>query len=104
MPKDYSASTLVMNIKREFFAAILSRPRRKAVEYRNLTDYWLNRLNRVGPAPFNLRLLNGMLPPVPEATVRVEKVVIDKRSNVIELHLGKVIEIVHWDRKSEQPC
>ena len=104
MPKDYSASTLVMNIKREFFAAILSQPRRKAVEYRDLTNYWLNRLDRVGPAPFNLRLLNGMLPPVPEATVRVEKVVIDKGSNVIELHLGRVIDIVHWDRKSEQPC
>ena len=30
---------------------------------------------KVGPAPFNLRMLNGMHPPVPEATVRVTKVV-----------------------------
>lgn len=103
MPKDYSGTPLVMNIKREFFAAILSQPRRKSVEYRDLTNYWLNRIARVGPAPFNLRLLNGMSPPVPEATVRVEKVVMDKRSKLIELHLGKVIKTVHWDRKSENP-
>lgn len=104
MPRNYSAPTLVMNIKREFFAAILSQPRRKTVEYRDLTDYWLDRLDRVGPAPFNLRLLNGMTPPVPEAIVRVTKVVIKERTESIELHLGRVIEVAHWDRKEEQPC
>jgi len=63
-----------MNIQREYFAAILSIPRRKCIEYRDLSSYWLRRLERVEPAPFNLRLLNGMTPPVPEATVRVVKV------------------------------
>lgn len=104
IPNNYDAPTLVMNIKREFFSAILSQPRRKAIEYRNLTDYWLNRLDRVGPAPFNLRLLNGMMPPVPEATIRVKKVVTNERSEIIELHLGRVIKVLHWNRKSEQPC
>lgn len=101
--KTYNAPTLVMNIKRDFFAAILAQPRRKAIEYRDLTDYWLDRLERVGKAPFNLRLLNGMTPPVPEATVRVNKVVIKERTESIEFHLGRVIEVAHWDRKLERP-
>lgn len=86
--KKYNSPTLVMNIKREFFAAILAQPRRKTVEYRELSDYWLDRLDRVGSAPFNLRLLNGMTPPVPQATVLVKTVVIKERSETIELHLG----------------
>jgi len=75
MADNYSERTLVVNIKRQFFAAILAQPRRKSIEYRDLTDYWESRLAKVGKAPFNLRLLNGMTPPVPEATVRVTKVV-----------------------------
>ena len=69
-----------------------------------MTDYWLDRLDRVGPTHFNLRLLNAMMPPVPEATVRVKKVVTDERSEIIELYLGRISELAHWDRKSEQPC
>lgn len=96
--------TLVMNIKREFFAAILSNPKRKTIEYRDLTPYWTRRLERAGPVPFNLRLLNGMLPPVPEATVKVERVVLDRKNGIIEFHLGRVVEVKHWDRRAEEPA
>jgi hypothetical protein len=94
---------LVMNIERRYFTEILSIPRRKKVEYRRLTKYWLTRLERVGPTPFCLRLMNGMLPPVPEATITVEKVVKRKSSRQLELHLGKVRAVKHWDRKRERP-
>lgn len=101
--KKYPVPTLSMNIKREFFAAIVAMPRRKAVEYRDLTDYWLNRLERVGRAPFNLRLLNGMTPPVPEATVRVLRLKINERTETIAFHLGRVLKVSHWDRQLEKP-
>lgn len=103
MANKYSEPTLVVNIKRQFFAAILAQPRRKSIEYRDLTDYWESRLVKVGKTPFNLRLLNGMTPPVPEATVRVTKVVRKKHSKTIELHLGKILNVKYWDRKKECP-
>jgi hypothetical protein len=99
----YTKPTLVVNIKREFFAAILSQPPRKSIEYRDMTNYWKRRLEKVGSPPFHLRLLNGMTPPVPEATVLVIKVVRKKSTKTIELHLGKVISVKHWDRKKEVP-
>ncbi len=89
------------NIERKPFADILAIPRRKDIEYREKKDYWLLRLAKVGPAPFDLRLLNGMTPPVPEATVRVVKVVVTR--NEIRLHLGRVLEVKNWDRKRERP-
>lgn len=103
MAQSYSAPTLVINIARQYFAEILAVPRRKPIEYRDMTDYWLTRLERVGPAPFNLRMLNGMTPPVPEATVRVTKVVRRESTGTLELHLGRVLEIKRWDRKRELP-
>lgn len=94
---------LTMNLHRDFFADILAQPRRKAIEYRKASPFWLRRLERVGPAPFNLRILNGMLPPVPEAIVRVNKVVLNKQTKEIELHLGRVLQTKHWNRKQERP-
>lgn len=96
-------NTLVMNIKREYFSSILSTPRRKTIEYRSLSSYWIKRLNNAGSAPFKLRLLNGMIKPVPEATIMVNKVVINKRTKEIELYLGKILEVKYWDRKLEKP-
>jgi hypothetical protein len=103
MTDKYSKPTLVVNIKREFFAAILALPRRKNIEYRDMTEYWETRLEKVGKPPFNMRMLNGMTPPVPEATVRVTKVVSRKSTQTIELHLGRVLEVKNWDRKKECP-
>jgi hypothetical protein len=101
MARKHSTPTLVVNIKRQYFADILAQPRRKPVENREMKPYWENRLEKIGKPPFNLRLLNGMTPPVPEATVRVTKVV--RRNKTVELHLGKVISVKHWDRKKECP-
>jgi hypothetical protein len=103
MAKEYSKPTLVMNIERKWFAAILAQPSRKPVEYRRLSDYWLRRLEKVGSPPFRLRLMNGMKPPVPEATLEVTRVVKNRKKDEIELHLGRVIEVKHWDRKKEAP-
>ncbi len=103
MATKYSTPTLVVNIKRQFFADILARPPRKKVEYREMKEYWEHRLDKLGKPPFNLRLLNGMTPPVPEATVEVIKVVRSKKNREIELHLGKVRCVKHWDRKKECP-
>jgi hypothetical protein len=104
MSKKYSTPTLVVNIEREYFDEILAIPRTKHVEYRSMSDYWLGRLDKVGPAPFNLRMLNGMHPPVPEATVRVTKVVRNRRTGDLELHLGRVLEVKHWDRRKRRPA
>jgi hypothetical protein len=90
-----------MNIKRKYFAAILAQPPRKKIEYRSMSPYWLRRLEKVGSPPFNIRLLNGMLPPVPEATLRVIKVVHNRRANQLEFHLGRVLSVKDWDRTKE---
>jgi hypothetical protein len=45
-----------------------------------------------------------MLPPVPEATVRVEKVTFDKKKKQIQLHLAEVLEVKNWDREAERPA
>ena len=103
MAKKYSTPTLVINIKREFFAAILAIPQRKSIEYRDIKNHWINRLANVGEPPFNLRILNGMMPLVPEATIRVTEVIKNKRTNKFEIHLGKVLDVKHWDRKKERP-
>jgi hypothetical protein len=68
-----------------------------------MSEYWERRLEKVGKPPFTLRLLNGMTPPVPEATIRVTKVVHKKNSNTIEFHLGRVLSVKHWDRRKECP-
>ena len=73
MRKEQQEHVLVMNIKRRFFADILAQPSRKRIEYRELSDYWLGRLEKVGREPFKLRLLNGMTPPVPEGNYRGDK-------------------------------
>jgi len=98
-----SLNTLTMNIKRVWFASILSKPQRKKIEYRTMSDYWLNRIEKVGKPPFKLRLLNGMLPPVPESTMIVTKVVKDKKNGELQFHLGKILEVKYWDREKEKP-
>ncbi len=103
MANKYSVPTLVVNIKRQYFADILAQPRRKDIEYRDMSEYWERRLEKVGKPPFNLRLLNGMTPPIPEATIRVTKVIRRKGTKTIELHLEKVLSVKHWNRKEERP-
>jgi hypothetical protein len=87
-------------IKREWLREIAAG--RKQVEYREIKPYWTRRLSEV-EAPFLLRLINGMEAKAPEITVVVQRVRRNARSGCFELHLGKVIDLRHWDLKRERP-
>lgn len=92
--------TLTMNIKREFFAAIVART--KPIEYRRRSAFWRKRIEPL-TAPFKLRLLNGMLHPVPEAVVMVKRVTTDRAGREYRLHLGRVMSVKRWDRRTQKP-
>ncbi len=92
--------TLTMNIKREFFAAIVAGTKR--IEYRRMSKYW-NRLIEPLRTPFKLRLLNGMTHPIPEALVEVTHVTRDCDRGEYQLHLGKVLEVSRWDLHARKP-
>ncbi len=53
--------------------------------------------------PFELRLLNGMNPPVPEVTVLIHKITKDRRGGQYRLHIKKVQGFKHWDRRRQKP-
>lgn len=89
---------ITTTIKREWFALIAAR--RKRVEYREDKPYWQRRLDGI-ETPFAPRLINGMRPDSPRLTVTVVKVT--KRNGNYELHLGRIRDVVHWDRKRNQP-
>ncbi len=89
---------LTMNIKREFFAAIVARTKR--IEYRDQSPFWRRRIEPLRP-PFRLRLLNGMAHPVPEAVVLVTRVT--RQGGGYQLHLGRVLRVRHWDRRARKP-
>lgn len=89
---------ITTTIKREWFSLIASRE--KKVEYREDKPYWRRRLEGI-EAPFSLRLINGMRPDSPRLTVTAVKVT--KRNGNYELHLGRVREVIRWDRKTNQP-
>ena len=74
----------------------------RRIEYRELKDYWTERLNGV-KVPFELRLFNGMNRPIPEVTVLIGKVTIDRREKVYELHIKKLIGFKHWDKDRQKP-
>jgi hypothetical protein len=54
-------------------------------------------------ALFELRLLNGMNPPVPEVTVLIHKVTKDRRARKYQLHIKKVLGFKHWDKRRQKP-
>lgn len=88
-------NTLTANIQRQWLARILDGS--KKIEYRDATDYWLSRLERVGPPPFRLRLINGMRPDSPEATLLVDRVDIDVLTGQIRLHIQEILEVIRWN-------
>lgn len=53
--------------------------------------------------PFELRLLNGMNPPVPEVTVLIHKITKDRRAGEYQLHIKKVLGFKHWDKRRQKP-
>lgn len=92
--------TLTMNIKRCYFKCIVDGTKR--VEYRDMSPFWQQRIEGL-QTPFRLRLLNGMLPPVPEALVEVKRVVRNRANRQYELHLVAVLRTRRRDKKTGTP-
>ncbi len=92
--------TLTMNIERRYFAAIVDGTKR--IEYRELKPYWKVRIEPL-KTPFRLRLLNGMIPPIPEAVVEVKRVTKHPAEREYRLHLGRVLSVRRWDRRRQRP-
>ncbi len=83
---------ITTTIKGEWLAEIVAGAKR--IEYREIKPYWTKRLQSV-TCPFELRLRNGMNPPVPEATVLIDKVTKNGREGNYELHIKKVLAFKH---------
>jgi hypothetical protein len=91
---------LTTTIKRSWLREIIAK--RKRIEYREIKPYWTDRLSAVA-TPFRLRLINGMAARAPEVTVLVRKVRKNTRAGHYELHLGKILSVRHWNRRTERP-
>src|SRR5271157_705464 len=83
-----SMPSLTTTIEREWLAQIIAGT--KKIEYRQIKPYWTKRFEKVS-LPFELRLLNGMNPPVPEVTVLIHKITTDRRAGEYRLHIKKVL-------------
>lgn len=97
--------TITTTLKRQFFAEIVAKTKR--IEYREIRPSWTKRFRSV-TVPFRLVLRNGMLPPVPAVTVRIDRIVPNprrtkKRSGSYALHIGRVLKVEHWDRQKKRP-
>jgi hypothetical protein len=91
---------ITTTIKRQWLAQIIEGTKR--IEYREIKPYWTKRLKDI-TSPFELRLINGMNPPVPEVTVLIRKVTVDRSEGVYELHIKKVMGFKHWDKRRKMP-
>ena len=98
MPITYDRITTT--IEREWLAQIIDGT--KKIEYREIKPYWTKRFEKV-TVPFELRLLNGMTPPVPEVTVLIHRVTKDRRAGEYKLHIKKVLGFKHWDKRRHKP-
>ena len=92
--------TITTTLKRQWFAEIVDGTKR--VEYRDIKPYWTRRLSGV-EVPFVLVLRNGMRPPVPVVTIRVDRIVRNSRRRCYELHIGRVLKVEHWYRRRGCP-
>lgn len=93
-------NVLTANIQREWLARIVAGS--KNIEYRDATEYWFKRLWNTGAPPFQLRLINGMKPDSPEASVLVDKVDIDLRASQLRFHIKKVLSTTRWNKSWER--
>jgi len=91
---------ITTTIKRQWLAEIIAGT--KKIEYRQIKPYWTKCFKRV-TTPFELRLINGMNPPVPEVTVLIHKVTTNRRSGEYELHIKKILGSKHWDKRRQLP-
>jgi hypothetical protein len=91
---------LTTTIKRRWLQEIVAGTKR--IEYREIKPYWTERLGNVS-VPFRLRLINGMSLTAPEVEVVVRRVRKNSRNRQYELHLGKILRVRHWNRRTQQP-
>ena len=91
---------ITTTIKREFLREIVAG--RKKIEYRELKPYWTKMLEGV-TTPFELHLINGMSERAPRVLVIVRRVRKNTRERQYELHLGKILKVQYWNRRTEQP-
>jgi hypothetical protein len=91
---------ITTTIEREWLAQIIAGT--KKIEYRQIKPYWTKRFTKVS-LPFELRLLNGMNPPVPEVTVLIHKITKDRRAGEYRLHIKKVLGLKNWDKRRRKP-
>jgi len=91
---------ITTTIEREWLAQIIAGT--KKIEYRQIRPYWTKRFAKVS-MPFELRLLNGMNPPVPEVTVLIHRITKDRRAGEYRLHIKKVMNYKHWDKRLGKP-
>ena len=93
---------LTTTIKRPWLAEIIAGT--KTIEYRQIKRYWTKRLNSV-TTPFELRLLNGMNPPIPEVTVLIHRVTTNRTTREYGLYLKRILS-QRWathDRRKPAP-
>ena len=91
---------ITTTIKREWLARIIAGT--KKIEYRQIKPYWTKRFAKVS-VPFELRLRNGMNPPVPEVTLLIHRITKDRRAGEYRLHIKKVLEFKNWDKRRQKP-
>ena|ERR1700679_3471477 len=96
--------TITTTLKRQWFAKIVDGT--KKIEYREIKPYWTSRLSKIS-TPFRLVLRNGMNPPIPVLTVRVDRIVPNPkgtaRRGTYALHIGRILKVEHWNRKKNSP-
>src|ERR1022692_4172322 len=80
---------ITTTIERDWLAQIIAGT--KKIEYRQIKPYWTKRFVKVS-VPFELRLLNGMNPPVPEVIVLIHKITKDRRAGEYRLHIKKALD------------
>jgi hypothetical protein len=98
--KPVTLDRITTTIKRQWLAEIIAGT--KTIEYREIKPYWTKRLKTV-TRPFELRLINGMNPPIPEVTVLIHKVTTNRRAGAYELHIKKILGFKHWDKYRQVP-
>jgi hypothetical protein len=69
----------------------------KRIEYGAIKPYWTRRLQSVS-RPFLLRLIDGMRPQAPEATLLINEVRRNQQAVYYELHIGAVRDVRHLGR------
>ena len=98
--KKLNCDRITTTIERGWLAEIIAGT--KKIEYRQIKPYWTKRFAKVS-LPFELRLLNGMNPPVPEVTVLIHRITKDRHAGEYRLHIKKVLEFKHWDKRRKKP-